>query len=116
MRFLRRAPKMAHHAPELMSLAPKYSEESHGFYYSMVERALKRQPDVRNIALAGTYGTGKSSILHQVRKKFKKRVVEVSLLSLGAKPEEIDEKNNNKNADVNPAAASKTNRIQKEIV
>lgn len=115
MRFLRRAPRMVHHAPELMSLAPKYSEESHGFYYSMVERALKRQPDVRNIALAGTYGTGKSSILHQVRKKFKKRVVEVSLLSLGAKPEEIDDKNN-KNADVNPAAASKTNRIQKEIV
>lgn len=114
MRFLRRANKVAHNAPELMSLAPKYSEETHGVYYSMVESALKRQRDVRNIALAGTYGTGKSSILHQVRKKFKKRVVEVSLLSLGAKPDKVDDKN--KNVEVNPAAASKTNRIQKEIV
>jgi len=113
MRFLRRAAnKVVHNSPELMSLAPEYSEEIHGFYYAMVERALKRQPEVRNIALAGTYGTGKSSILSQVRKKFKRRVVDVSLLSLGAKPERVD----SDSEQVNPAASSKTNRIQKEIV
>lgn len=97
--------------PKLSSLAPKFSEKHHGVYLSVVKRAIEEQRDVKNIALAGTYGTGKSSILRELGDAYPGRVIELSLLTLGAKPEVVDSSD-----DMNPAAATTTNRIQKEIV
>lgn len=98
-------------APTLQSLAPFYEHEHHGMYFTVIKKAIETQPKVRNIALAGTYGTGKSSILHQVREQFAERVIELSLLTLGEKPDAAPSP-----GEMNPAAASTTNRIQKEVV
>lgn len=51
---------------DLVSLAPSYDEEQHGVYLELLERALKH-PDTRNVALTGTFGAGKSSILKPLR-------------------------------------------------
>ncbi|MGC5225442.1 hypothetical protein ACPW96_22995 [Micromonospora sp. DT81.3] len=74
-------------APQLSSLAPEYSFPAHGVYFTILKRTIDTQPEVRNIALAGTYGTGRSSILRQLAKVYDGRVVELSLLTLGVQPE-----------------------------
>lgn len=98
--------------PELHPLAPKYDDVQHGAYVSVLRHAIKKQPSVRNIALSGTYGTGKSSILGEFSRQFGDRVLEVSLLTLGVEPDNQPPAG----ADSNPAANTTTNRIQKEIV
>lgn len=98
--------------PELHPLAPKYDPTHHSAYVSVLQHALMQQPTVRNIALSGTYGTGKSSILAELARRFKERVLEVSLLTLGEEPENTGPPT----AETNPAASTTTNRIQKEIV
>lgn len=95
-------------APTLQSLAPGYSYELHGVYFTMLSAALRHEPHLHNIALAGTYGTGKSSILRETARVFSSKVVQVSLLSLGSDPEVP--------AGSPSVASTKTNRIQKEIV
>jgi macrodomain Ter protein organizer (MatP/YcbG family) len=97
--------------PNLQSLAPQYSNKHHGLYYSILKRTIEDKPKVRNIALAGTYGTGKSSVLSKIADEFKHRAIEVSLLTLGVEPD--SDKAGNES---NPAATTTTNRIQKEIV
>ena len=49
----------------LSPLTPQYLEAEHAVYVSALERALENT-DVRNIALSGSYGVGKSSILRQL--------------------------------------------------
>ena len=96
---------------ELESLAPRYSEERHGTYFAVLQRAIDEQPEVRNIALAGAYGVGKSSVLDKVAEAYEKRVIKISLLTLGTKPEGVPPA-----SEGNPAARTTSNRIQKEIV
>ena len=69
------------------SLMPVYEAKNHSTYLNRLEAALS-QPDVRNIALTGPYGSGKSSILAGLRKnpEFKARIVQVSLSSVGVRP------------------------------
>lgn len=98
-------------APSLTSLAPEYKHEHHALYFTVIKDAIDNKPDVQNIALAGAYGSGKSSILHQLRRELDERVIVLSLLTLGAKPDTLPPSD-----EVNPAATSTTNRIQKEIV
>ncbi|MDM7991510.1 hypothetical protein [Arthrobacter sp. zg-Y877] len=80
-------------------------------YFNILKRAINKQPEIRNIALAGTYGTGKSSILKKVGEEYNSRVIEVSLLTLGTEPDATTD-----SQESNPAATTTTNRIQKEIV
>ena len=47
---------------ELIVLSPHYDEKHHGIYVEKLEQAI-RNPKVRNIALTGGYGTGKSSVI-----------------------------------------------------
>ena len=47
---------------ELIVLSPHFDEEHHGLYVRKLEQAV-RNPKVRNIALTGGYGTGKSSVI-----------------------------------------------------
>lgn len=100
------------HAPTiegLRSLAPRFEEARHGHYVRGLIDALE-DPSVRNLALAGAYGSGKSSVLQEVTRQLGPRVVSVSLSTL-AKGEDAPPP-----ADGNPAAVTVTNRIQKEIV
>lgn len=93
---------------QLLALTPEYQAENHRVYLDAVEAALAndRAKTIRNIALTGSYGTGKSSVLQQVAKIHSKKVIQISLSTLGIEDVESDDS----------AAHSKTNGIQKEIV
>jgi len=111
---------------DLVSLAPSYDEEQHGVYLELLERALKH-PDTRNVALTGTFGAGKSSILKPLRdseraRKAKKRETPpisgkwrgytVTTLSLSTLDPTVAPQSDGKNDVENEPS----NRIQKELV
>ena len=91
----------------LLALTPEYDEVQHGVYLKAIEAALNgpESDDVKNIALTGGYGVGKSSILKEVVKRHKRKVVQVSLSTVGFVKDGRD-----------VGDESKTNVIQKEIV
>lgn len=97
----------------LRSLTPFYSEAEHGVYLRHLREALdsKRSGLIRNIALTGGYGVGKSSILQQLSQEFKDTTVTLSLPTLGEAAVSASE-----TAGGTPPATSVTNRVQKEIV
>jgi len=65
----------------LVPLTPKYLPREHGGYVAAIEAALE-DDQIRNIALSGNYGVGKSSILQEVARRQENRVVELSLSTL----------------------------------
>lgn len=93
----------------LVSLTPEYIEQEHGGYVREISNALDN-PKIRNIALSGNYGVGKSSILQKVAELQKENVVELSLSTLA--PYDEDGLDNS----VPKQATTTTNRIQQEIV
>ncbi|MEO8527777.1 MAG: hypothetical protein ABI435_01740 [Pseudolysinimonas sp.] len=96
----------------MLPLTPKYSEKQHGVYVEAIEEALADKSNrVRNIALSGSYGVGKSSILQRVAELHFNDVISVSLSSLGFADEE-----SLASGSTTRVASSTTNRIQKEIV
>lgn len=93
----------------LQVLTPVYEAKNHSAYVELVKQAIG-DPKVRNIAITGPYGTGKSSILSRVAEDFRHRVVELSLYTGGQESDEPA-------GDGAPRIAdTTTNRIQKEIV
>lgn len=145
--------------PDLLPLTPEYKESSHKIYLDAIERALassanlsrwnwvgrlrrwrsrragKADDLVRNIALTGGYGVGKSSVLRKVADKHAKKVVPVSLSTLGDKgsahssrtdesthtdPDgpnlRLPQQKRDNGAGRRSLDESKTNLIQKEIV
>lgn len=84
---------------ELLPLTPRYKPDQHHSYVSHLNVALK-DDEIRNIALTGRYGAGKSSILKEFARQNQERVLFLSLSTLG--PEDPDE--------------TKTNQIEKELV
>ncbi|MFU8946173.1 hypothetical protein ACLRGF_05495 [Mycetocola zhadangensis] len=104
-----REPRKRDDALTLLPLTPEYAPEKHGVYLDALEQALKtRGKPVLNIALTGSYGVGKSSILQEVTRRHKRKVISISLSTLGFADEPA-----RGNGGV---ASTKTNRIQKEIV
>lgn len=96
--------------PSLLPLTPRYEKSDHEVYVEAIERALELDDEdapVRNIALTGSYGVGKSSILAEVRRRHDKNAIAVSLSTLGFE---------GVNPSPNDVAGTKTNLIQKEIV
>ncbi|MCW4628648.1 MULTISPECIES: P-loop NTPase fold protein [Marinomonas] len=90
-------------------LTPEFNEDNHGSYIKRINSALK-EAKIRNIALSGTYGVGKSSILQKVAEEHKDDVVGISLSTLApADSHEVDES-------IPKQASTTTNRIQQEIV
>ena len=94
---------------ELIVLSPHYDEKHHGLYVEKLEQAV-RNPKVRNIALTGGYGTGKSSIIqglieriHSSKELKKIRPIIISLPTIQV-ADESDFKND------------RTDRIQRDIV
>lgn len=96
----------------LRTLRPEYIESEHRLYVDWLNRAL-RKSDVRNIALSGPYGVGKSSILQGFRKNHPEAIF-ISLSTLGFR----ESKNHRSAAGSSGkgAVSEETNRIQKEIV
>lgn len=95
------------HAPDLLPLTPRYVRAQHEDYFLAIEAALAKSSSTTNIALTGNYGVGKSSILSEVARHHRRKVVLISLSSLGFPDDAPHEK---------VETTSKTNRIQKEIV
>lgn len=93
----------------LVSLTPEYIEEEHVGYVLAIEAALANK-QIRNIALSGNYGVGKSSILQEVARRKEAHVVEISLSTLS--PIEVSKLDES----VPKQATTPTNRIQQEIV
>jgi len=90
----------------LSVLTPAYSQADHEIYVREIQHALDGN-DVRNIALSGNYGVGKSSILRQVVAQNAGNIVEISLSALSpAVPQ----------SGTTGDAFSTTNQIQQEIV
>lgn len=94
---------------ELIVLSPHYDEKHHGLYVEKLEQAV-RNPKVRNIALTGGYGTGKSSVIqglveriHSSKELKKTRPIVISLPTIQI-VNESDSKDD------------RTDRIQREIV
>jgi hypothetical protein len=94
----------------LASLAPEFQAAQHQIYLDLLRRALRHR-DTRSIALTGSYGSGKSSVLRALRRRWWNRrvIVELSLSTLDPQlaPEVPAE---------NPAESEMSNRIQKELV
>jgi hypothetical protein len=90
----------------LLPLAPQFIDEQHGLYVRYLNDALTGadRDRYRNIALTGTYGSGKSSILQSLSNQ---KVISLSLSTLGDEPA---------GTDASGVVVSTTNRIQKEIV
>ncbi|KRA10532.1 DNA-binding protein [Pseudomonas sp. Root569] len=99
----------AQHTWELLPLTPEYMAEEHGCYVAAIEAALAKH-QIRNIALSGNYGVGKSSIMWEVARRQDNRIVELSLSTLA--PIEVSKLDNS----VPIQATTPTNRIQQEIV
>lgn len=94
---------------KLVPLTPEYLPEEHGGYLAAIETALA-DDQIRNIALSGNYGVGKSSIMREVARRQDDRIVELSLSTLA--PIEVSQLDNS----VPIQATTPTNRIQQEIV
>ena len=100
----------------LQSLTPSYIEAEHAGYVAAIIKALKN-PKIRNVALSGNYGVGKSSILQKVSDileaesgRKRDRVVELSLSTLAPIERSIIDDS------IPVQATTPTNRIQQEIV
>lgn len=112
---------------KIHSLRPEFNEANHGLYVGYLRdelakparksKGLEGNGEVelrpRNVALTGSYGSGKSSILSKIVDELGDRVVSVSLSTLGSEEASAEEDAANKD----PLKTSAiTNAIQKEIV
>lgn len=103
--------------PRLRSLGAEFNEDHHGVYLEALKNAIENEPDMRNIAVTGAYGTGKSSVLSEVAKLYPGRVLELSLSTVGSDQVEAPpDAGGEPGTEINPASTTITNRIQKEIV
>lgn len=95
----------------LAPLTPTFDAAQHQTYVDHLNAAIE-SPTVRNIALTGRYGSGKSSILERFAQQpsTQKRVLSLALSTLG--PEEPARSS----TDQQSRPVSTTNRIEKELV
>jgi len=77
------------------SLSPVSNPEKHKFYCDSLEWALsnRNEKDIKNIALSGTYGSGKSSILKTFQEINKNENLKFLNISLATFKEEVREAN-----------------------
>lgn len=101
----------------LVSLAPRFMPKYHAVYLDLLERALQHR-DTRSVALTGSFGSGKSSVLRAIPRWYwswqipwlhRRTVVELSLATLDPELAPVMQA-------TNPAEKEMSNRIQKELV
>jgi hypothetical protein len=98
---------------KLLPLTPRFDAAKHGVYFDALDRALKsRKEPVLNVALTGSYGVGKSSILEELARRHSRKVTAISLSTLGF----LDEADTTAPETAAKPTTTKTNLIQKEIV
>lgn len=96
----------------LKPLHPENGQPGHDVYVSELKDAVTKD-SIRNIALTGSYGSGKSSILSDFARDIdagkKKRIIQISLAALGDQAEPA-------NGGPSKSEEDQSNLIQKEIV
>jgi hypothetical protein len=95
----------------LRPLTPEYRPLAHENALLTLLEQLNAGREVRNVALTGPYGSGKSSVLLELQKRLGSRAINVSLSSLSTIDPALDE-----DADREGRPLPTTNFIQKEIV
>ena len=70
------------------SLAPTDNAENSDIYLSALDWAIK-EPNIKNIALTGNYGSGKSSILNTYQKKSKNKESWIKIKRINLKKHKI---------------------------
>lgn len=116
-------------ALELNPLYPEYQAEHHSEYVDALKSAIgsDKKGKLRNIAISGTYGSGKSSILEKVVEDFEgvkpcstKNISLAPLASCCGNAERRSDNNENRHGSKGPtddfSTDTPTNRIQREIV
>lgn len=68
----------------LMRLCPQYDEAQHSMHVELLEHAVY-QDSLLNVALAGPYGSGKSSILNRFWERHSDRCISIGLSTLAPK-------------------------------
>lgn len=94
---------------DLLPLTPTYLEDEHAPYVTALCAALENE-HLRNIALSGNFGVGKSSILQGLADHSGQRALQLSLSSLSSWKLKQSDAANAK------LETTKTNRIQQELV
>lgn len=101
---------------KLRALSARYDETEHKQYLDRLLEVVDGDDDsVRNIALTGRYGAGKSSVLVQLKKKREDRVLFLSLSTMG-RTEKDTPTTDGTGAEAVAAKAAQTNDIEKELV
>ncbi len=112
-----RRPLRSGNTMPFVALGPKYLAEHHQVYLDLLERAV-RHPDTRSVALTGSYGSGKSSVLRALGRRYwnsrfpwrhRRTVIQLSLSTLDPELAPVVQAEN-------PAEREMSNRIQKELV
>jgi hypothetical protein len=80
LRFFTQEPSQA---LPLLPLLPQPGKPENSYYSDQLEDALKNK-NLLNIALTGSYGSGKSSIILSLKNIDKRKVLQISFSSLGA--------------------------------
>jgi|JI8StandDraft_1071087.scaffolds.fasta_scaffold05434_4 hypothetical protein len=93
----------------LRPLTAEYEAEHHAPYVGYIEQALEAK-GVHNIALTGSYGTGKSSILKKVSETHGDKALTIALSTLSADPADRDVDTDR------DGVGALSGRIQREIV
>lgn len=120
---LRQEPEQKLGWPGLDDLAPHYVAELHGSYLRALVEGME-QGSATNIALSGSYGTGKSSILDGLLNRYRDQIVQISLATVrpvertnAAVTDSSQEvPNEDQDSSVKPDVAVTANELQKEIV
>lgn len=106
---------------ELESLEPRYIERQHRIYVDRLKEALRK--GLKNIAVAGVYGSGKSSVINEAIREYDHGHTETVMISLA--PVASSSKSRRKSDNLNfPQQAgveeeqdtNSSNLIQREIV
>jgi len=102
----------------LRPLTAEFKPDQHQDYVDHLNAALL-DDSIRNVALTGRYGSGKSSVLEEFARQNRKRVLFLSLSTLG--PEQVEPEEDADGQDLaqmrsEEFSPSRVDRIQKELV
>ncbi|MHB1107701.1 MAG: YobI family P-loop NTPase [Lutibacter sp.] len=98
------------------ALSPIDNVENNEDYETALSWALKnrKKNDIKNIALTGSYGSGKSSILKTFQKKYKGSDFHFLTISLATFKEELKNKNGNQNLSDGDELNNNTVKLESE--